>query len=347
MNSVVWDLATSPSFSQLDSDSFDTLFGGCSSVCGAHFPRRKKRKMKDVNPYQVLQVRHDATPSEIREAYRRLALWHHPGRSCGSAEERERRVRLFNILAACYETLLDNGTRQKYNRLAHEEAELTGHSFWAPAKPCSLESIERDVEEHSSPYSYCEHSPCGTNDTATPTMGGRDEIPPLLSSSSSHSMESDDEDIEASPLAIMMRARDGRPFTNPYHVFEKVFGTSLFSEPEEEPSGGRHRRSPSTPRKKQQRQSRSSAWKGESKVLMDGTFVSTTTRVLHNKRLVRTETITTDENGEKHSRVTITSEELEIEPPPDAAKSSPSYEDYEAKPCDGLQYLLCSCGLFT
>ena len=33
-----------------------------------------------VNPFHVLQVRQDATVDEIRQHYRRLALWHHPGR---------------------------------------------------------------------------------------------------------------------------------------------------------------------------------------------------------------------------------------------------------------------------
>jgi hypothetical protein len=47
-----------------------------------------------VDPYQVLQVRRDATRSELRQAYRKLALWHHPGRTCGGREKRARRATL-------------------------------------------------------------------------------------------------------------------------------------------------------------------------------------------------------------------------------------------------------------
>ncbi len=54
-----------------------------------------------VNPYHVLQIRRDATPSEIRQAYRRLALWHHPGPKADCREERQRRLHVFEVLAAC------------------------------------------------------------------------------------------------------------------------------------------------------------------------------------------------------------------------------------------------------
>jgi hypothetical protein len=97
-----------------------------------------------VDPYRVLQVRRDATPQEIRHAYRRLSLWHHPGRSIhiemtdssnnnnsnsnrngnsdNSAEcaERYRRCQVFEILAACYETLLDKESRRRCDGLLRD-----------------------------------------------------------------------------------------------------------------------------------------------------------------------------------------------------------------------------------
>ena len=79
-----------------------------------------------VSPYQVLQVRRDATTFEIQQAYRRLALWHHPGRCCGgsiSAEERSRRKHVFDILAASYETLVDRETRTRCDVLLREKYE--------------------------------------------------------------------------------------------------------------------------------------------------------------------------------------------------------------------------------
>jgi hypothetical protein len=96
-----------------------------------------------VDPYRVLQVRRDATPQEIRHAYRRLSLWHHPGRSIHIATatsnnnsnsnssngnndngaecaERYRRCQVFEILAACYETLLDKESRRRCDGLLRD-----------------------------------------------------------------------------------------------------------------------------------------------------------------------------------------------------------------------------------
>lgn len=89
-----------------------------------------------VNPYQILQVRRDATPSEIRHAYRRLALWHHPGRCVGetaTAEERSRRLHVFEVLAASYETLLDNEARLRCDKLLREQYAEMSRSKNIPA----------------------------------------------------------------------------------------------------------------------------------------------------------------------------------------------------------------------
>jgi curved DNA-binding protein CbpA len=76
-----------------------------------------------VDPYHVLQVRRDATPMEIRRAYQRLALWHHPGRSTMDVippQERARRRQVFEVLAACYETLIDKSVRARFDALLKE-----------------------------------------------------------------------------------------------------------------------------------------------------------------------------------------------------------------------------------
>jgi curved DNA-binding protein CbpA len=79
-----------------------------------------------VDPYQVLQVRRDATRSEIRQAYRKLALWHHPGRASSgrttsrSRREGARRARLFEMGAAAYETLMDAATRSRCDGLLRD-----------------------------------------------------------------------------------------------------------------------------------------------------------------------------------------------------------------------------------
>lgn len=80
-----------------------------------------------VDPYQVLQIRRDATALEIRHAYMRLALWHHPGRTTlGSLTppEKARRRQVFEVLAACYETLIDKATRARCDALLREAEPL-------------------------------------------------------------------------------------------------------------------------------------------------------------------------------------------------------------------------------
>ena len=104
-----------------------------------------------INPYRILQVRQDATKGEIKLAYRRLALFHHPARklglSChdeatmpvqqpvtsksenqtnlqnnttstsGFVKEQEdlRKKYVFEVLAACYETLICPESRRRFD----------------------------------------------------------------------------------------------------------------------------------------------------------------------------------------------------------------------------------------
>jgi len=80
--------------------------------------RLRQQQPQIVDPYQVLQVRKDATNSEIRYAYRRLSLWHHPGRKLKSSlKERSRRRQVFEVLAACYQTLVDKEARSRCDTL--------------------------------------------------------------------------------------------------------------------------------------------------------------------------------------------------------------------------------------
>jgi hypothetical protein len=102
--------------------------------------------MDPLNPYELLRVRPDATSADIRAAYRRLALYYHPGRKLGCAvlksDELQYRFHVFTLLAASLETLLDPKFRRKfdeeYGTLAILKAVkrnvhvAQGHSFEIP-----------------------------------------------------------------------------------------------------------------------------------------------------------------------------------------------------------------------
>ena len=70
-----------------------------------------------VNPYHMLELRRDATASEIIGSYRKLALIYHPGRKISCPLERKRRMQLFEVLAACYETLMHSEFRRRCDGL--------------------------------------------------------------------------------------------------------------------------------------------------------------------------------------------------------------------------------------
>ena len=63
--------------------------------------------------YDTLGVPPHASASDIRKAYRSLALRHHPDKNPGAREEAERR---FVAISAAYETLSDESARAAYDR---------------------------------------------------------------------------------------------------------------------------------------------------------------------------------------------------------------------------------------
>jgi len=77
--------------------------------------------------YEVLGVGRDASPQEIRRAYRRGALKFHPDNYKGDKAEGERR---FKELAEAYEVLGDPAKRQTYDRYGHAGLRGAGvHDF--------------------------------------------------------------------------------------------------------------------------------------------------------------------------------------------------------------------------
>ncbi len=65
--------------------------------------------------YEVLAVARDASEQEIKSAYRKLALKHHPDRNPGDSEAEER----FKEAAEAYAVLGDSEKRARYDRVGH------------------------------------------------------------------------------------------------------------------------------------------------------------------------------------------------------------------------------------
>lgn len=70
----------------------------------------KKSKRKDY--YKILGVERDANDSEIKKAYRKLAIIHHPDKNPGDEQAAER----FKDIGEAYETLSDDQKRAAYDR---------------------------------------------------------------------------------------------------------------------------------------------------------------------------------------------------------------------------------------
>ena len=67
-----------------------------------------------MNPYEILGIATDATPEEVKKAYRREAMKWHPDRCNDSSEARER----FHQAAEAYKILSENGGRGGNGRTA-------------------------------------------------------------------------------------------------------------------------------------------------------------------------------------------------------------------------------------
>ena len=75
------------------------------------------------DPYRVLDVRHDASPEEIKRRWRELAREHHPDRAGADSEERERLTTRMARINAAYDVLSDSVRRARYDSTPHARRE--------------------------------------------------------------------------------------------------------------------------------------------------------------------------------------------------------------------------------
>lgn len=74
--------------------------------------------------YDVLGVAHGASEADVKKAYRRLAMKHHPDRNPGDAASEEK----FKEASEAYEVLSDGEKRERYDRFGHAGVDASGAS---------------------------------------------------------------------------------------------------------------------------------------------------------------------------------------------------------------------------
>ena len=77
--------------------------------------------------YEVLEVSRDAGADDLKKAYRRLALKHHPDKN--SAADRSEAEDRFKELSEAYQVLSDPERRAQYDRFGHAAFEHDGKGF--------------------------------------------------------------------------------------------------------------------------------------------------------------------------------------------------------------------------
>ena len=66
-----------------------------------------------INYYRIIGVEIDATPEQIKKAYRSLAIKYHPDKNQGDMDAEER----FKLVKEAYDVLKDDRRRKEYSNL--------------------------------------------------------------------------------------------------------------------------------------------------------------------------------------------------------------------------------------
>ena len=91
--------------------------------------------------YEVLGVSRTATEQEIKSAYRRLALQHHPDKNPDDTQAEDR----FKEAAEAYAILSDGEQRRRYDRFGHAGVSSGAGGAWGAPGFSGLEDILGDL----------------------------------------------------------------------------------------------------------------------------------------------------------------------------------------------------------
>src|SRR5512143_2943286 len=79
--------------------------------------------------YEVLGVAKNATEDEIKKAYRKLAMKHHPDRNQGDKANAKEAEEKFKEAKEAYEVLTDAAKRGAYDRFGHAGVDPSAGGF--------------------------------------------------------------------------------------------------------------------------------------------------------------------------------------------------------------------------
>ena len=128
--------------------------------------------------YEVLGVERGATDQQIKSAYRKLALKHHPDRNPGNREAEEQ----FKEAAEAYAVLADREKRSLYDRFGHAGVSGAGAGGIRSDDLCGLLRHLRGTRRR--------RSASATSSARAAGAAGRSEAPTCATTSRSRSMES-------------------------------------------------------------------------------------------------------------------------------------------------------------